>query len=92
MGTQEVPSGMRKNLITLRMTEQWNRLSRETVKYLSLEIFTAQLDAFRCHREPGKKSLIAKTSSESVARDVYLQQEIDEIGVKSAAQRAEGKD
>lgn len=44
------------------------------------------------HREPGKKSLIAKTSSESVARDVYLQQEIDEIGVKSAAQRAEGKD
>lgn len=44
-------------------------------------------------REPGKKkSLIAKTSSESVAQDVYLQQEIDEIGVKSAAQRAEGKD
>lgn len=60
MGTQEVPSGMRKNLITLRMTEQWNRLSRETVKYLSLEIFTAQLDAFRCHREPGKKKLNCK--------------------------------
>ena len=40
---------MRKNLITLRMTEHWNRLPREVVEFPSLEIFKTSLDATLCN-------------------------------------------
>jgi len=36
---------MRKNFFPLRVTEHWNRLPREVVECLSLEIFKTLLDA-----------------------------------------------
>jgi len=39
---------MRKNFFTLRETEHWNRLPREVVESLSLEIFKTQLDEVLC--------------------------------------------
>jgi len=39
---------MRKNFFTLRVTEHWNRLSREVVEYPSLEIFRTRLDKVLC--------------------------------------------
>lgn len=38
---------MRKTL-TVRVTEHWNRLPKETVKSSSLEAFKPHLDAFLC--------------------------------------------
>ncbi len=40
---------MRKTFFTLSVTEHWNRLPREAVKSLSLEIFKTLLDAFLCN-------------------------------------------
>ncbi|NXD14337.1 SAM50 protein, partial [Nothocercus nigrocapillus] len=40
---------MRKNFLTLRMTEPWHRLPREIVESPSLEIFHTRLDAALCH-------------------------------------------
>jgi len=39
---------MRTNFFTVRVTEHWNRLPRETVKSLSLEIFMTHFHAFLC--------------------------------------------
>jgi len=40
---------MRKTFFTLSVTEHWNRLPREAVKSLSLEIFKTCLDTFLCN-------------------------------------------
>jgi len=39
---------MRKNFFTLRVMEHWNRLPREVVESLSLEIFETRLDKVLC--------------------------------------------
>jgi len=39
---------MRKNFFPLRVTEHWNRLPREAVDCLSLEIFKTCLDVVLC--------------------------------------------
>ena len=39
---------MRKNFFPLRVTEHWNRLPREAVESLSLEIFKTRLDKVLC--------------------------------------------
>jgi len=39
---------MRKNFFTLKVTEHWNRLPREVVESLSLEMFKTLLDKFLC--------------------------------------------
>ena len=39
---------MRKNFFTLRVMEPWNRLSREAVESLSLEILKTCLDKVLC--------------------------------------------
>jgi len=39
---------MRKIFLTLRVAEGWNRLPREVVESLSLEIFKTHLDAVLC--------------------------------------------
>ncbi|KFV80724.1 hypothetical protein N308_09504, partial [Struthio camelus australis] len=36
---------LRKNFLTVRVTQHWNRLPREAVESLSLEIFKTRLDA-----------------------------------------------
>jgi len=41
-------SNMRKNFITVRVTEHWNRLPREAVESLSQEIFRTHVDTFLC--------------------------------------------
>jgi len=43
---------MRKKL-TLRMTEQWNKLPKEFVESPSLEIFKTYLDTFLCNLMQG---------------------------------------
>lgn len=40
---------MRENFISLRMTEQYNKLPRETAELSSLEIFKTTLDAILCN-------------------------------------------
>jgi len=39
---------MRKNFLTLRVMDYWNRLLREVVESPSLEIFKTRLDAVLC--------------------------------------------
>jgi len=39
---------MRKNFFTLRVTEHWNRLTREVVESPSLHIFKTHLDKVLC--------------------------------------------
>jgi len=39
---------MRKNFLTLRVTEHWNRLPRRYVESPSLEIFKTHMDAVLC--------------------------------------------
>ena len=40
---------MGKNLLTVRVTEHWSRLSREVVESPSLDIFQNCLDKILCH-------------------------------------------
>jgi len=39
---------MRRNFLTLRVTEPWHRLPREAVESPSLEIFKSRLDKVLC--------------------------------------------
>jgi len=39
---------MRKNFLTLKVTEHWKRLPREVVDSRSLEIFKTRLDKVLC--------------------------------------------
>ncbi|KFV74031.1 hypothetical protein N308_04862, partial [Struthio camelus australis] len=39
----------RKNFLTVRVTEHWNRLPREAVEAPLLEIFKTRLDAILCN-------------------------------------------
>ena len=39
---------MRKNLFTVRVTEQWKRLPREGLEFPSRETFKSHLDTFLC--------------------------------------------
>jgi len=43
-----LPFYMRKNFLTLRVMEHWNRLPREVVESPSLEIFKIRLDKVLC--------------------------------------------
>ena len=38
-----------KNIFMVRMTEHWNRLPREVVESISIEIFKTWLDAYLCN-------------------------------------------
>jgi len=40
---------MKKNFITVRVTEHWNKLQEEAVETPSLEIFKTHVDAFLCN-------------------------------------------
>ncbi|KGL78524.1 hypothetical protein N309_15561, partial [Tinamus guttatus] len=42
---QKFHRNLRKNLLTVRVAEHWNRLPREVVESPSLEIFKTFLDA-----------------------------------------------
>ncbi|KGL78518.1 hypothetical protein N309_15554, partial [Tinamus guttatus] len=42
---QKFHRNLRKNFLTVRVTEPWNRLPREGVESPSLEIFKTRLDA-----------------------------------------------
>ncbi|KGL80723.1 hypothetical protein N309_08563, partial [Tinamus guttatus] len=42
---QKFHRNLRKNFLTVRLTEHWNRLPREVVESPSLEIFKTHLDA-----------------------------------------------
>ena len=41
-------TNMQKNLFMIRVTEHWNRLPREVVESLSMEIFKTHLDTYLC--------------------------------------------
>ncbi|KGL80583.1 hypothetical protein N309_11344, partial [Tinamus guttatus] len=42
---QNFHRNLRKNFLTVKVTEHWNRLPREAVESPSLEIFKTRLDA-----------------------------------------------
>ena len=41
-------TNMQKNLFMIRMTEHWNRLSREVVESPSMEIFETYMNTYPC--------------------------------------------
>ena len=45
---RKIHSNMRKNFFTVRVTEHWNRLTRGSVDFPSLEIFKTHLDTYLC--------------------------------------------
>ena len=42
-------TNMQNNFFTVRATDHWNRLTREVVQSLSIEIFKTHLDAYLCY-------------------------------------------
>ena len=42
-------TNMQKKFFMVRMTEHWNRLPREVVEYLYMEIFKTWLDVYLCN-------------------------------------------